>query len=68
MKCPNCRLENPPTAMWCDCGYVFKKRKVDPSLKYVEPDRPNHKPKWNPHGSGPSALVVELIKWFVRTF
>jgi hypothetical protein len=23
MKCPNCKLENPPDAMWCDCGYDF---------------------------------------------
>jgi hypothetical protein len=23
MKCPNCKLENPPDAMRCDCGYDF---------------------------------------------
>jgi hypothetical protein len=23
MKCPSCKLENPPNAMQCDCGYVF---------------------------------------------
>lgn len=24
MKCPNCRLENPPKAQQCDCGYSFR--------------------------------------------
>lgn len=23
MRCPNCKLENPPSAQWCDCGYEF---------------------------------------------
>lgn len=26
MKCPNCGLINPDTAMWCDCGYDFQAR------------------------------------------
>lgn len=29
MQCPNCRLENPPSAEWCDCGYSFKTRSVE---------------------------------------
>jgi hypothetical protein len=24
MKCPNCKLENPPTTERCDCGYDFR--------------------------------------------
>lgn len=24
MKCPNCKLENPPAALICDCGYNFE--------------------------------------------
>ena len=24
MRCPRCGLENPDTAMWCDCGYDFR--------------------------------------------
>jgi len=23
MKCPTCGLENPPSALWCDCGHAF---------------------------------------------
>ena len=23
MRCPSCRLENPPTAKRCDCGHTF---------------------------------------------
>jgi hypothetical protein len=29
MQCPKCRLENPPNAKWCDCGYDFSTGKVD---------------------------------------
>ncbi len=28
MKCPLCDLENPPTALWCDCGYNFAPKQV----------------------------------------
>jgi len=29
MKCPNCKLENPPTALRCDCGYDFPSASAD---------------------------------------
>jgi hypothetical protein len=28
MECPRCRIENPPTAEICDCGYCFNDNKV----------------------------------------
>ncbi len=35
MKCPNCGLENPPTAERCDCGYDFPSRSMKSS--YLTP-------------------------------
>lgn len=32
MKCPNCRLENPPSAQYCDCGYRFATGEVDSTV------------------------------------
>jgi hypothetical protein len=37
MKCPNCRLENPPSAEWCDCGYKFKENRVDLDVALSSP-------------------------------
>ena len=31
MECPRCRLENPPTAQRCDCGYDFPSGQVEAS-------------------------------------
>ncbi len=28
MKCPNCRLLNPPDAKICDCGYLFDESRM----------------------------------------
>jgi hypothetical protein len=33
MRCPNCKLENPPTALLCDCGYSFETGLVQHSSK-----------------------------------
>jgi hypothetical protein len=38
MKCPRCRLINPPTALRCDCGYDFQKGTVEkPYIKQEPP-------------------------------
>lgn len=29
--CPKCRLVNPPSAQWCDCGYDFVTRTAEQS-------------------------------------
>jgi hypothetical protein len=31
MQCPKCGLENPPSAVWCDCGYDFQKQAMRPA-------------------------------------
>ena len=35
MTCPMCRLENPPSALACDCGYSFAGRGEDQSIHYL---------------------------------
>jgi hypothetical protein len=39
MECPNCKLENPPGAIRCDCGYDFATRQVAVRIPTV-PRRP----------------------------
>lgn len=33
MQRPKCKLENPASAQWCDCGYDFSTGKVDEAHK-----------------------------------
>ena len=39
MKCPNCNLINPDSAIRCDCGYDFVQLKITDSFYYNEDDR-----------------------------
>ena len=36
MICPNCGLENPENAQWCDCGYDFSKNEVNEEKSLVK--------------------------------
>ncbi|MBI3666008.1 MAG: zinc ribbon domain-containing protein [Acidobacteria bacterium] len=45
MQCPNCGLENPPSAMWCDCGYDFKNRAMRVPDKTTTVNQAQHHPK-----------------------
>ena len=43
MKCPNCGLINPESALHCDCGYNFESSRIDEEAKLPvsKTDRPN---------------------------
>jgi hypothetical protein len=41
MKCPNCKLESPPSALRCECGYDFPSSTL--KEPYCSPESPNIK-------------------------
>ena len=49
MKCPNCGLINPESALNCDCGYNFDYNKIgkEAELSVPKADRPNTPFKMN---------------------
>lgn len=47
MKCPNCGLDNPSSALNCDCGYNFEKKQREPqSLKEQAERLRNESKEW----------------------
>jgi len=42
MKCPNCRLINPDTALRCDCGYDFQSKRIEESYFKEKTQKPTN--------------------------
>jgi hypothetical protein len=59
MKCPYCRLENPPGAETCDCGYSFKTSTRDTTKAAIE--NPVSERRKNIQIIGLALIVLGLI-------
>jgi hypothetical protein len=46
MECPNCKLENPPSALRCDCGYEFATGTVRASYAQATTSSLRHRGWW----------------------
>lgn len=58
MRCPKCQLENPPTALRCDCGYDFASGQMKVSYLTGAPGVPPEKP---PRLLEASAVALVLL-------
>lgn len=56
MKCPNCKLLNPPGAMRCDCGYDFATGEIQPVSGTSRP-RSSANTLKAPNNRGPAATA-----------
>ncbi len=72
MKCPNCGLLNPPTALRCDCRYDFPSRAVKESyLPQKEKDRLRPWRRWywpeihDPHTAKQAAEGASIAAFLV---
>jgi len=76
MKCPQCGLENPPTANVCECGYNFPEGKISNSR--VDPDVEDNAATptadstvpalWNPNAVGIWSLVFTPVFMSILVF
>jgi len=61
MQCPECRLENPPTSIHCDCGYNFERGRSEISAESADDIRRTlRRVNWISLFWWPLAVVVRL--------
>lgn len=67
MKCPKCGLENPPSALRCDCGYDFPSDTV--KVSYLSPgerEKTSRLTRWYWPKASPATYESALVfGWFL---
>ena len=61
MLCPTCKLENPPTAQRCDCGYDFITKSLEDSYARPGTDSASSRPRF----SWVAGLLHGLVAYLV---
>jgi hypothetical protein len=64
MRCPNCGLENPPSAMLCDCGHTFVPFTDGPTAVPDPECSAGGRVKHEKHGDGKSLVIAGYICGF----
>lgn len=61
MRCPKCQLENPPTALRCDCGYDFASGQMKASYLTGAPAVPPEKPSRLLEASAVALVLLNML-------